>query len=234
MIIDQLTAIPSPQGTDELPIERGTLTYKITYGDLIGDAVGDVSTLSGFTATDLTGAANELKTDLNTLDGKVDTVKSDIGIVEDTDTATHTIAAGQYVIWKDALYVASTAIPLGTTLSLSNLTAVSNGGLNDLMPEYGSTANGNYIKFSDGTLICWGESGIVSVSGNSTGSVNVTFPVSFTGEPVAFANLMSSLPTQRSATVQARTASGMTVYFQNATGASVSVYAQWLAIGRWK
>lgn len=72
MIIDQLTAIPSPQGTDELPIERGTLTYKITYDDLVGDAIneletdiGDVSTLSGFTATDLTGAANELnaKTD---------------------------------------------------------------------------------------------------------------------------------------------------------------------------
>ena len=74
----------------------------------------------------------ELKTSLNTLDGKVDTVKSDIGIVEDTNTATHTIAAGQYVIWKNALYTASQAIPLGTTLSASNLTAVSGGGLNHL------------------------------------------------------------------------------------------------------
>jgi hypothetical protein len=62
----------------------------------------------------------------------VNATKSDIGIVENTDTATHTIAAGQYVIWKDALYKASTAIPLGTTLSLSNLSVVGIGGLNDI------------------------------------------------------------------------------------------------------
>lgn len=74
MIIDQLTAIPSPQGTDELPIERGTLTYKITYDDLVGDAIGDVSTLSGFTATDLTGAANELKTDVTGVSQNVATL----------------------------------------------------------------------------------------------------------------------------------------------------------------
>lgn len=72
MIIDQLTAIPSPQGTDELPIERGTLTFKITYDDLVGDAIGDVSTLSGFTATDLTGAANELKAETTELKTFVD------------------------------------------------------------------------------------------------------------------------------------------------------------------
>ena len=58
---------------------------------------------------------------------EIDDIKADIGIVEDTDTATHTIAKDQYVIWKGSLYKATTAIPATTALSLSNLTAVSNG-----------------------------------------------------------------------------------------------------------
>lgn len=33
MIIDQLPAIASPQAADEIPIERGTTTYKIRYDD---------------------------------------------------------------------------------------------------------------------------------------------------------------------------------------------------------
>ena len=70
--------------------------------------------------------------DSTTVQQSLAAVKSDMGIVEDGNTATHTIAAGQYVIWKGALYTASAAIPAGTTLSTSNLTAVSGGGLNAL------------------------------------------------------------------------------------------------------
>lgn len=66
MIIDQLTAIASPQGTDELPIERGQLTYKIMWDDLAGD---DISALqSGIS-------------DINTaLGGKQDTLVSGTNI----------------------------------------------------------------------------------------------------------------------------------------------------------
>ena len=62
-----------------------------------------------------------------TLIGKL---KADIGIVENTNTATHNISAGQYVIWKGSLYTASSEISSGATLSDANLTAVSGGGLN--------------------------------------------------------------------------------------------------------
>lgn len=74
--------------------------------------------------------------DSTTVQQSLSAVKSDIGIVEDGNTATHTIAAGQYVIWKGALYIASAAIPSGTTLSTSNLTAVSDGGLNSLNANF--------------------------------------------------------------------------------------------------
>ena len=84
-------------------------------------------------------------------------IKSDIGIVEDTNIATHTITAGQYVVWKENLYTANNNIAIGTELSISNLTRVQEngidiGGLNSLINslEYSTgffTPNQN-INFS--------------------------------------------------------------------------------------
>lgn len=68
---------------------------------------------------------SDVRTSLNQL-------KSDVGIIEDTNTAQHTIYKNQYVIWKGSLYTASQNISSGTTLSNSNLSLVNNGGLNSL------------------------------------------------------------------------------------------------------
>lgn len=136
----------------------GDLDSGFTASDLTGaanelkDITGDGS-LTGFTATDLTGAANELKNTLNSVEMDVGYLKSDIGIVEDTDTAQHTITAGQYVIWKGQLYTASTAIPAGTTLSGTNLTAVGSGGLNNLMAtKRGFKIVRNYLSTTGTTI----------------------------------------------------------------------------------
>lgn len=92
-----------------------------TDNTLVEDAIND-------NAADIT----DLQGDITDLENVDEQLKADIGIVENTDTAQHTITAGQYVIWKGSLYKASAAIPAGSTLSLSNLTAVSSGGLNDI------------------------------------------------------------------------------------------------------
>lgn len=177
--------------------------------------------------------------DIDALKTNLSTVKSDLGIVEDTDTATHAIAAGQYVIWKDALYVASTAISLGTTLSASNLTAVSNGGFNALMPEYGSTVNGAYIKFPDGTLIQWGVNTLTASNNRAWGNLyvadftNITFPVSFISTP-SFNITPSSAS---SVTICSCTPSetGVTGIQGTRGTAFGSAYTfSWQAIGRWK
>lgn len=63
-------------------------------------------------------------------------LKGNTGIIENTSVATHTIAAGKYVIWKNDLYKASSAISIGDTLSLSNLTAVSDGIANELNSKF--------------------------------------------------------------------------------------------------
>lgn len=69
---------------------------------------------------------------MNLLARLISRIKSGLGIVEETNTATHTIAAGKYVTWKGNVYRAKSAIPSGTTLSSSNLETLSDGGLNDL------------------------------------------------------------------------------------------------------
>ena len=72
--------------------------------------------------------------------------KSLSGIVEDGDIATHAISAGQYVIWKDALYTADAPISVGETLASSggskNLTAKPEGGLNALNSKIGNFTMG--------------------------------------------------------------------------------------------
>lgn len=101
----------------------------------------------GLTKPDYTDAADiaVINTNMDTVDTAITATKSDLGIVEDGNTATHSITAGQYVIWKGNLYTASSAIAIGTTLSTSNLTAVSNGGLNSLNDQI-ATVNNNTGK----------------------------------------------------------------------------------------
>lgn len=63
-----------------------------------------------------------------------------IAIVEDTDVATHSIASGKYVVWKGDLYKSTAAIAVGGSLSLSNLSPVSDGGINALSEQLVSKA----------------------------------------------------------------------------------------------
>lgn len=109
-------------------------------------------------------------------------LKSDLGIVEDTDIATHAIAKGQYVIWHGELYTASSAISIGNALSLSNLTAVSGGGLNELSnntPEVVTNSNGTAYKFPNGVMICtkrW--TGNIAITATWGSSYEASSPVS--------------------------------------------------------
>lgn len=88
--------------------------------------------------------------------------KASIGIVADGSTATQNITAGQYVIWKGALYTASTNIATGATLSISNLTAVPGGGLNALN---GKLTRITYSKLGSPTNLSGGSSFLCASDG---------------------------------------------------------------------
>lgn len=89
-------------------------------------------------------AVSEQNSNMGLIDGFAGDEWANMGIVETGVTATHAIAARQYVIWKGILYTADSAISVGTTLSrggsgssgTKNLTAVSNGGFNALKSKF--------------------------------------------------------------------------------------------------
>lgn len=60
--------------------------------------------------------------------------------------ADHATSAGQFVFWQGGLYTAKSNIASGDTLSTSNLTAVSGGGLNALKSSV-DTLNSNIAKW---------------------------------------------------------------------------------------
>ena len=102
--------------TDDIPSSAGVVSVNGQNG---------VVTIYGDTMPVESGAARSMKE-------YADDISSGLGYVELTNTATHNIPAGAYVVWKGVLYKATSQISIGDTLSGSNLSAVSNGGLNEL------------------------------------------------------------------------------------------------------
>ena len=105
---------------------------------------------------------------LNTaLTTKTATIDSNMGIVEAGNTCTHMggIAEGQYVIWKGVLYTADSAISVGATFASSgggkNLTACSNGGLNDVINKL--------------PVVSYKEQSGIQIAANTEDSLTVTF-----------------------------------------------------------
>lgn len=105
--------------------------------------------------------------------------------------------------------------------------------------ERGSNANGSYVKFADGTLICWHKmsAGSLDISvafsgGFRTGGVSWTFPMAFLAAPA-----VSISPTDASAFgVSISTVSGTSALFfltSVSAQAAASRAAYLIAVGRW-
>lgn len=79
---------------------------------------------------------NTINEESDALDNALDKLSGALAIVQHTNTATRDIAEGQFVCWKGSLYKASADITEGDTLSVSNLTACSGGGLNEYTKKW--------------------------------------------------------------------------------------------------
>ena len=123
--------------TDDIPSSAGVVSVNGMNGvvTLYGDSIPIVPN-SPYSIEDITTDLDTRLTAVETTDAEhgtdIDKIKADIAIVENGNTATHNITAGQYVLWKTNLYTASANISIGTALSGTNLSSVSNGGLNAL------------------------------------------------------------------------------------------------------
>lgn len=97
-----------------------------------------------------------------------------------------------------------------------------------------------YVRFGDGTQICWGETGQITVNANSTVTATITYPVAFVSGHTPEVSLTIAGNSENNAYSRlvlhttSRTATNCIIYFKNSASVQMSPIAQWIAIGRWK
>ena len=107
--------------------------------------------------------------------------------------------------------------------------------------DNGIVASGaDYVRFGDGTQICWGETGQIAVRAYSTVTATITYPAAFASGHFTEVSLTIAgnsendnysklvLHTTR------RLTTSCDIYFKNTSSAQMSPIAQWIVIGRWK
>ena len=106
--------------------------------------------------------------------------------------------------------------------------------------QSGSNANGSYIKYSDGTMICYGSTSLNEVSVSDyysfckrTNSLTITFPMEFDEVPnVTITNQGFGI---FSYTINNITANNFSYYaFTYPSASNISGSLQYVAIGKWK
>jgi hypothetical protein len=111
--------------------------------------------------------------------------------------------------------------------------------------ERGESGSGKYVKFSDGTMVCWGtfDSGALSIQNDNIGTYgisyyqstpSITFPESFSSSPVVSpgsSRSIASSPFWVSPDTVTTTSARMVVADN---GSSTLTDLAWIAIGRWR
>ena len=99
--------------------------------------------------------------------------------------------------------------------------------------QRGSNANGEFIKFADGTQKCWGITTVIPVA-NTLSSRAFTFPASFAAQPRMTSNLESEVPgtAVQAFSVGIVTPNGATAFVLRGNGTGTNI--TWEASGRWK
>ncbi|GGG59702.1 tail fiber protein [Salipiger pallidus] len=107
--------------------------------------------------------------------------------------------------------------------------------------EYGSNANGSYLRLADGTQICWGSQSLSSIAigvayagGFRSGSVaSANFPAPFAASPNVNSDT-NDIATGDAIPVSAvRTSTTVQFRWWRAEAGTVDVNASYTAIGRW-
>ena len=122
--------------------------------------------------------------------------------------------------------------------------AVGTVGQSDGVPtgaiiERGSNANGDYVKFADGTMIAWArvvQSGAVDVvAGSLFGSANQTwvFPVAFMISPAPVASVTRCGSSSRWGVVVSNTGTSASTRVLSTVSSPTDLVIDTLAIGRW-
>lgn len=103
-----------------------------------------------------------------------------------------------------------------------------------------AASGAGYVRFGDGTQICWGETDQIVVSANSTVTATIAYPAAFaSGYPVEVSLTIAGNSENDSYSrlvlhTTNRATTNCVIYFKNTSFESMSPIAQWIVIGRWK
>lgn len=124
---------------------------------------------------------------------------------------------------------------IGGLVDIASLPIVGTAG--SAVIESGENANGRYIKWADGTMICWGNITFLFNSVDNYQEIRVVVPAEFSDVPAGFAYHRSmpgapmqlvTWPSQKSYINM-----GFQAYLGKPNGTTKSnIY--WFAIGKWK
>lgn len=98
----------------------------------------------------------------------------------------------------------------------------------------GSNANGSYVKFPDGTMICWNS--ISAVAGTGVQNTGVkTYPITFASAPFTMVQHYSQASVFANWYVYNNAINGFTLYHQGLSGVDLTGTSfKYIAIGKWK
>ena len=97
-----------------------------------------------------------------------------------------------------------------------------------------TTSTGTYLKFADGTMICYGKE--ISATTNSSGLSTINFPTSFVSAPSVVASRVPKSNAIQYCNVSGQSSSMFQCYHiqSTSTQGNTSVLVNYIAIGRWK
>jgi len=113
---------------------------------------------------------------------------------------------------------------------------VSNSG-NGAIMEHGSNANGEFVRYADGTQICLGVQTMTSASNTAVGSgfrsdtVTFTFPASFSGDPGRTVASVDAAGSWAVVATSSTTTFGIRTF--NFTSAGTPFDIRFVSVGRW-
>lgn len=124
---------------------------------------------------------------------------------------------------------------LYTTANVVGAVAQAGGLVAGAVIERGSNSNGSYVKFADGTMICWASPLMPSVPANATGNMLVVFPNTFVGEMSINASVEPFLNWDHYGYIGSSGVSGLScnVFVRNGGTAAQQFVVRYVIIGRW-
>lgn len=175
-----------------------------------------------------------------------DTINASSVYPMESSPSTHNYAAGDHLIVDGVTYYALTSISIGDSLIIdTNIKAQTLGTRmnnieQNIIIESSNNTNGRYVKFADGTMICWKQvsyNGAVNdPSGALYASDNIdlgSFPVSFYDEPNIQVS-SSALGIMSGSRNASASAAGIVNLYRTSSVASIFFIVKVFAIGRWK